>query len=75
MSHTHLGSSATTLHLGAEVWSGSSFSCPLPPSLSPEATSRSECWKGYFVGHNYRTEEGDRLVASGVKLQGSVEAG
>lgn len=24
-------SSASILHLGAEVWSGSSFPCPLPP--------------------------------------------
>lgn len=27
------------------------------------------------MGHNNRTEEGDRLVASGVMLQGFVEAG
>lgn len=47
------------------------------PSLSPEATSRRTCgcWRGYFVEHNNRTEEGDRLVASGVELQGFMEAG
>lgn len=27
------------------------------------------------MGHNNRTEEGDRLVASGMKLQGFVETG
>lgn len=27
------------------------------------------------MGHNNRTGEGDRLVASGMKLQGFVEAG
>lgn len=42
-----------------------------------EATSRRAggCWRGYFVEHNRRTEEGDRLIASGVQLQGFMEAG
>ena len=47
------------------------------PSLSPEATSRTAggCWRGCFVEHDNRTGEADRLVASGVKLQGFMEAG
>ncbi|KAI1243525.1 hypothetical protein IHE44_0001153 [Lamprotornis superbus] len=45
------------------------------PSLSPEATSRSESWRGYLWDTTIGLRRVTDLVASGMKLQGFVEAG
>ena len=45
--------------------------------FEPRGNQQEGRWvlEGIFCGAHNRTEEGDRLVASGVKLQGFVEAG